>query len=277
MTASNTWQIRGDLHVHASHSFCDRHKEGDPVLYGEDCGAQAIVEMRHQLRTKAYDYLAIVNHATDPVRPTKFTPESEEKIREHIAAVQTVSQKSAAGDPKLLTGIEASFLPDGGLDVSNAMMCAVDVVIASRHGNTTDWTLGETIHRLDRVFAQSPIHILGHPTRYVPMESVASYRTLLELCRDAGVAFELNLRYPFGAELIAAIVASGVIVSLGSDIHGELLTTDNSNISAIANSPTFKEMITGGLMPERVLNTYQLSALQSFLAKRKSVCHTLET
>lgn len=271
---STTWHIRGDLHVHASHSACDRHKVGDPVGYDTYCGAQSIEEMRAHLKSHQYDYLAIVNHATDPVDPQPPNDESELKINDHVIAVRAVNELRQDGDPILLSGAEASLLPGGGIDISDTTAQTVDVLIASRHGNTTNWSTQQTLGHLTTLFRSIPIHILGHPTRYTPMESVEAYRELLALCQRSHIAFELNLRNPFGPDLAKAVIESGVYVSLGSDIHGELIRSGPLRSASTRTIPMLYELMAAGLTEDRVLNTWPFESLSEFLAERQRMCDT---
>ncbi len=87
------WHLRGDLHVHASHSRCDRHKAGDPVDYNHDCGAEARREMQALAASPGFEYLAIVNHATDPIAPERATPASQSKLAQHLAEVEAVKPR----------------------------------------------------------------------------------------------------------------------------------------------------------------------------------------
>jgi histidinol phosphatase-like PHP family hydrolase len=266
------WQIRGDLHVHASHSSCDRHKSGDPVAYHSDCGVQAIAEMRSYLRAKHYEYLAIVNHASDPVNPEQPSDETTKKIQQHINAIEQVNTQRDERDPLLIPGVEASLLPEGSIDVTTNDLCNVEVAIAARHGTTTHWSVADTIQHLKRVFASMPINILGHPTRYAPMESVDAYQALLELCKTSDVAFELNLRTPFGHELVHAVVESDVLLSLGSDIHGELMKFHDRGMISLATIPILNELNAAGLEEHRIINTWRLADIRKFLASRRSMC-----
>lgn len=269
---ASPWTVRGDLHVHASHSRCDRHKVGDPIDYDHDCGSAAGQEMRALRDHSRYEYLAIVNHATDPVRPQPPSAISEQKLRDHLASVRSIDGERRSNQPRLIPGVEASLLPDGSLDVSRELLCTTPLVIASRHGGTTKLPLEELQPKLARLFRDAPIHILGHPTRYVPPTPVTDYQRLLALCTEHDVAFELNERTPFGGELVDAIVASRVVISLGSDVHPELLEHGASLLGP--HPPLLRELETAGLTPERVLNTWPLEKLQAWLARRRAMCDT---
>lgn len=268
------WHIRGDLHVHASHSACDQHKPGDPVDYQKTCGGFAIAEMREYLQIHNFEYLAMVNHATDPSRPQVPTPHSEKKVKEHRRTVLEIEAQTQDKHPKLLSGVETSVIEDG-VDVTTVTLCSLDVVIVSRHGESTSWSMDATIRALMKVFAQEPVHILGHPTRYVPPQPLAAYRRLLDLCKEWNVAFELNLRNPFGQELIGEIVESGVLLSLGSDIHREAMKQPPTAFDTALNIPVFHQLSEAGFPAERVLNTWPLSQLQQWLAEKKTMCDNI--
>lgn len=266
------WHIRGDLHVHASHSRCDRHKPGDPVDYDQTCGEGALSEMHHYLRDRRYAYIAMVNHATDPMNPRPANDTSEAKIRTHRDAVMKLNRETQAEGPTLLAGVETSLLPSGELDVSKETLCDLAIVIASRHGGATAWSMDETIKRLRSLFDNQPINVLGHPTRYVAPAPLARYRELLHLCAESGIAFELNLRNPFGRELITEILDSGVLISLGSDLHGNILKEQGVATGSLSSVPVIRDLQEQGFPASRIVNTWPLAKLQRWLAEKKTMC-----
>ncbi|MBI4426342.1 MAG: hypothetical protein HY567_02090 [Candidatus Kerfeldbacteria bacterium] len=274
MPTRSPWQIRGDLHVHAQHTICDSHKSGDPVEYGQTCGVGAIEEMRSYLSKREYEYLAIVNHATNPLAPEPPTASSEKLVREHKDIIERVRNEAGPTGPVLLAGVEASLLASGDVDVTKETLCSLSVVIASRHGNSTEWRMDETLRRLQHLFVHCPVNILGHPTRYVVPATLPQYRQLLQLCTEFEIAFELNLRNPFGAELITSIVRSGVLISLGSDIHGNMIREQTIASGSLSSIPVIRQLQQQRFPASRVINTWPLERLLRWLEERRIMCHT---
>lgn len=265
------WGINGDLHVHAHHTACDTHKPGDPVEYGALCGAGAIAEMDAYLAKRDFSYAGIVNHATDPIHPRKPNEASEGKIALHIQAVEKVNRNTPEDALELLHGIEASLLPDGTLDVTHKTLCSLDLVILSRHGGTTAWAIPKVVQVLRPIFEREPIHVLGHPTRYSPPESLKGIEELMELCREFGVAFELNANHPFGTALVEQVVRSGVLISLGSDIHLNMLSEPGKKLD-VRDIEEIRRLQDAGLRPERLVNTWSLKKLRRWLSGRTKMC-----
>jgi histidinol phosphatase-like PHP family hydrolase len=266
------WDIQGDLHVHAHHTACDQHKPGDPVEYDNPhCGKQAVAEMEAYLATKRFSYAGVVNHATDPVHPAPPSKDSEAHITLHRRAIQEINGKTADDRLTLLAGVEASLLPDGSLDVTHETLCALDFTILSRHGGTTDWPVPRVVKTLRPLFRSEPIHILGHPTRYSPAESLEGIEAIFALCAEEGVAVELNAANPFGRERIANIIESGALIALGSDIHLNMLgdARFKRNIRGI---PVLRELEEIGMQPERIVNTWPLDELRAWLETRHAIC-----
>ncbi|MFA6511731.1 MAG: hypothetical protein WCV86_01210 [Patescibacteria group bacterium] len=269
----NSWNIRGDLHVHAHHTNCDHHKPGDPVDYHDAfCGRGAIREMREYLKNENFFYAAIVNHATDPKEPVPVSPESEEKIAHHIKYVAEANEERTPDAPLLLAGIEVSVLPDGGLDVSHEKLCQLDINILSRHAGTTSWDIPKTIAVLEPLFAKHPIHVLGHPTRYSPPETLVGIENLLALCKKYEVAFELNAYHPFGVEQVQRVLQSEVLITLGSDIHLNALGDPKSKKS-IRDIKEIVQLQDAGFPKNRLINTWPFQKVDKWLLSRKKMCN----
>lgn len=270
------WNIRGDLHVHAHHTQCDQHKPGDPVDYDNPhCGTVAIAEMEAYLAKRRFAYAGIVNHATDPIQPTPPNAESEGKIALHRHAVDEINTKTIAHHLTLLAGVEASLLPDGTLDVTHETLCGLDLVILSRHGGTTGLVVRDLIPVFKKLFAEEPVHILGHPSRYSPPETLAGMEDVLHICESARVAVELNGEHPFGKQLIDMVAASTVHVALGSDIHLNMLA--DGTAQSVRDIPEIRTLMEAGILPARIINTWPLPQLRTWLAERKRMCRTEAT
>ena len=97
----------------------------------------------------------------------------------------------------------------------------------------------------ERLTREMPVDILAHPTlvaiplRAIPPEelwSEAHEERLVRALAAAGIAFELNTRYPPHERLVRRALASGVRLSLGSDGHTRAQVADVAFGLALARS-----------------------------------------
>lgn len=264
--------IRGDLHVHSSHNLCDHHGSGDVIEYGQSCGRYAISEMVEVADASGLQYVAIVNHVTDPGAPTPPTPESEEKIARHRAEVEAVNRARGNDAPThILAGVETSLISGGEIDASPSALLPMEMVILSRHAAPKNepgrLIVEEFIHAMRRY----PVDVLGHPTRYIRTMTMGDHRVLMERCVSAGVAYELNYQNPFGPELYHHVAATNVLVSLGSDLHPE-------NVDAVvalkrtvdSHRTLLRDLRAVGVREDNILNTWPLDRLLRWRAERRA-------
>ena len=134
--------IRGDLHVHSD--WTD--------------GTATIAEMAEAARACGYEYMALTDHSRrqsmshglDPARVTRQIHEID-KIN--------ASMKGFT----ILKGIEVDILKDGTLDLPDATLEKLDVVVASVH-SFFDLAREEQTERMIRAMRNPYVSILGHPT-----------------------------------------------------------------------------------------------------------------
>jgi len=134
--------IRGDLHVHSD--WTD--------------GTATIADMAEAARACGYEYMALTDHSRrqsmshglDPARVTRQIHEID-KIN--------ASMKGFT----ILKGIEVDILKDGTLDLPDATLEKLDVVVASVH-SFFDLAREEQTERMIRAMRNPYVSILGHPT-----------------------------------------------------------------------------------------------------------------
>lgn len=265
-------KIRGDLHVHSSHNLCDRHGPGDVVEYEQSCGRFALSEMVEVADASGLEYVAIVNHVTNPGAPTTPTPESEAKIARHRAEVDALNKERGSSVPThILAGVEASLIAEGAMDASPASLLTMDIVILSRHAAPKNEPGRVIVEEYTQALRRYPIDILGHPTRYIRTMTTGDHRVLMEQCVRAGVAYELNFKNPFGPELYAHVAATNVLVALGSDLHPE-------NVDAVValkrsldgHRRMLEDVRRSGVRLENILNTWPLERLTAWRSERRA-------
>ncbi len=195
--------LRGDLHVHSDASS-DGHSTLDELLAE---GARL-----------GREYLGITDHSRS--RPLGL---DAERLRAHAAAVRAASARGRRG-PALLAGLEVDILPDGSLDLPDAALEELDVVVASVHSHLSDAPAAMT-RRIVRALRSGVVDVLGHPTgRQLGVRDAYAFDwdEVLRVAREEGVALELNAT-PDRLDLCDTHArlarAAGVALVISSDAH----------------------------------------------------------
>ncbi len=195
--------LRGDLHAHTRWSD----------------GTATIEEMAQAARAHGLAYLAIsehsrrltVAHGLDPVRLAKQRAEIE-GIDAKLDGV------------RLLTGIEVDVLEDGTLDLPDAALAPLDVVIAAVHSKF-DLPRAKQTARILAALDNPHVKILAHPLgRLIDQREPYDVDMLavIRKCRARGVALEVNA-HPQRLDLtdLACRMAKdeGALVAINADAH----------------------------------------------------------
>lgn len=243
--------LHGDLHAHT-----DESDGGTP--------AQEMVLAAIEL---GHDYLAITDHSP---RLTVAHGLSAPRLRAQIDHLRALDR--AVQPFRVLTGIEADILDDGGIDQEPALLDRLDVVVASVHSHLRMDSAAMT-RRMCAAVRNPRVDVLGHCTgRQVtgrgrpPSEFDA--RAVFAECAEHGVAVEINCR-PDRLDpphaLLALAVDAGCLFTIDTDAHapGQLDWQAVGCERAVAH----------GIGPDRVLNAWEPDRLLAHLAARKVAQH----
>jgi DNA polymerase (family 10) len=195
--------LRGDLHVHTDRS------DGTADLAAMVAGAQA-----HGL-----SYIAVTDHVKFSEVIGGLTADA---LRVQIDEIAAWNETHDA--VHVLTGIEVNIDEDGTLDLPDALLRRLDVVVAAVHSSLRLDRAAMTA-RLLRAVEHEHVDILAHPTARKIGERPgieADWDELFERAAAAGTALEINanpLRLDLPAALVRRAIAAGVTVSIGSDAH----------------------------------------------------------
>lgn len=199
--------IRGDLHCHSNNSD----------------GRQSIEAMAEAAAARGYAYLAITDHS----RSQGIVSGIEgARYREQIARVREAAARVEAAHPgfRLLAGVEANILPDGGLDVPDEILAELDVVVASVHSNF-NLPRDQQTARVCRAALHPHVDVIGHPTGR-KIEQRPGYEVDLEEVFKAalagGTAVEINAnpnRLDLSDLHARRARELGVRIAIGSDAH----------------------------------------------------------
>jgi DNA polymerase (family 10) len=195
--------LRGDLHVHTDRS------DGTADLAAMVAGAQA-----HGL-----SYIAVTDHVKFSEVIGGLTADA---LRVQIDEIAAWNETHDA--VHVLTGIEVNIDEDGTLDLPDALLRRLDVVVAAVHSSLRLDRAAMTA-RLLRAVEHEHVDILAHPTARKIGERPgieADWDVILERAAAAGTALEINanpLRLDLPAALVRRAISAGVPLSIGSDAH----------------------------------------------------------
>jgi DNA polymerase (family 10) len=196
-------QIRGDLHCHTTWSD----------------GRATVSEMGHAARARGYEYLAICDHTPAVGAVQGLTPDDVRRQGEEIAAAN-----DELAPFRVLRGIECDILPDGRLDLPDAVLEELDWVQVSVHGGQR-MPRPEMTRRVEEALHHPAVRCLSHPTGRIinhRPENAVDLDRIYELARARGVALEVNglpARLDLSGEHVRDAVQAGVAVVCSTDSH----------------------------------------------------------
>jgi len=195
--------IRGDLHVHSN--WTD--------------GTATIAEMAAAAQARGYAYMALTDHSRRQTMSHGLDPA---KVAKQIREIDKINK--TFNNFTILKGIEVDILKDGMLDLPDATLAQLDVVVASVH-SFFDLRPDDQTERTIRAMQNRQVSILGHPTgRLIGMREPYE----IDMDRVTSAARELNCALEINAEpdrldlndLHAHMAKSkGVKLAISTDAH----------------------------------------------------------
>jgi DNA polymerase (family 10) len=235
--------IRGDLHCHTTWSD----------------GRASVAEMGEAARRRGYDYLAICDHTPAVGAVRGLSPDDVRRQGEEIAAAN-----ARLAPFRILRGIECDILPDGRLDLPDAVLAELDWVQASVHGGQR-MPRREMTQRVEEALRNPYVSCLSHPKgRYINRrpENELDLDRVFEVALRHGVAMEVNglpLRLDLSGEHVRQALRAGVPIVCSTDAHSTA-GLDNMRFS-VATARR------GWATAADVLNTRPLDQLRPALQK----------
>jgi len=235
--------LRGDLHAHS--------KASD--------GHNTIREMAEAARSRGFEYLAITDHSKrltvahglDAVRVTKQIAEIE-RLNAELSGIQ------------VLTGIEVDILEDGSLDLPDAVLARLDVVVVAVHSKF-ELPRAKQTERILRALDNPYARILAHPTGRLIDEREpydVDMQQIIRRAKQCGVALEVNA-HPQRLDLLDTYCQmardEGGLVAINSDAHNAF-ELDSLGFGV-------GQARRGWLEKKDVLNTRTLKQLRAWLAR----------
>jgi DNA polymerase (family 10) len=195
--------IRGDLQVHTNATD----------------GVNELAEMVDAARRRGYEYVAITDH-TKAVRVAGGLTRGD--FHRQFKAIERL-QKRCSGIT-ILKGAEVDILDNGDLDLDEATLAELDVVVVAVHSTFTMSRTAMT-KRIIRALRHSHVQILAHPTgrligKREPYQ--VDFDQLLNAAVDHGVALEINAqpeRLDLDDSQARAAHDAGVSLVISTDAH----------------------------------------------------------
>ncbi|USZ72730.1 DNA polymerase/3'-5' exonuclease PolX [Natronosalvus halobius] len=234
--------IRGDLHTHTEWSD----------------GNNSIDEMIAAAAEQGYDYYAIADHAEGPgvVGGMGLTD------AEILEQVEEIREVGAEADLEVFAGIEANVDAEGEIGLSEDVIDALDVIVASPH-SALDQDSDAANERLIRAIENPAVDVLGHPSgRLLNQREGLSIdaAALGEAAAANDTALEVNSnphRLDLWGNAVQAAIDEGAVIAVNTDAH----------------SPATLEYVRWGVHtarrgwaePADVINAWELEELREFL------------
>ena len=183
-------------------------------------GRETIRAMAEAAAERGLQYIAITDHSKNLAMTNGL---NDERAQEHVRNIRAVDAEME-GRIRVLAGIEVDILQEGDLDLTDATLAEMDVVIGSVHSHF-QLPADEMTARLLRAVENPYLRILGHPTgRKVLRRDPYAYDldAVLRRCAELGVAVEHNAA-PARADLndlnLRKAKALGCRISVNTDAH----------------------------------------------------------
>jgi DNA polymerase (family 10) len=238
--------IRGDLHNHSTWSD----------------GANSIAEMAEAAIARGYEYLAICDHSK---RLTVANGLDEKRLAKQMQEIDRLN--AGFKGFRVLKGIECDILEDGSLDLDDAILAELDLVVVSVHRKfnlSREKQTARVLKALDHPSAT----ILAHPTGRLILERDPydiDIPRVIAHARERGRFLELNanpMRLDLNDVYCQMAKEAGVLVAINVDGHQ---TGDLAYVSF-----GIGQARRGWLEKTDVLNTRPLSGLLKLLSAARS-------
>lgn len=227
-------------------------------------GYASLDQMIEAARRLGLQYIGISDHS----RVAGYAHGLDDaRLKAQHARIDEINQQLAGSGFRVLKGIEADILKDGGVDMAPETLAACDFVIASihsRHGENRD----EMTQRICRALGSPFVTMLGHISGRLLLEREPyelDYERIFGVAAENGVLIEINGN-PDRLELdwrhLQRAKAMGVRFSINPDAHS---TEAISHVFYGVNVAR-----KGGLEGADILNTRPLPEILEYLAARKT-------
>ena len=195
--------LRGDLQMHTTTTD----------------GRSTLAEMAAAARALGHDYIAITEHT----QVLKMTRGLDRKGL--LAQRRAIGRINERGDkPYVLWGAEVDILQDGTLDLDDATLAELDLVLVSVHTHL-EMPRAAMTDRILRAIRHPRVHVLAHPTSRLIGKRAATavdVEHVIAAARESGVVLEINAqpdRLDLDDVYTRAARDAGAPLVISSDAH----------------------------------------------------------
>jgi DNA polymerase (family 10) len=237
--------IQGDLHVHSD--FSD--------------GTNTISELKEEASFHKYSYFAITDHSQSLKIAKGLT---RERLFREIKIIDKINSEKM--EPYILKGTESEINEDGSIDTTYEERSKLDLVIGALHSFSQKSF--DNTKRVIKAMRTGLINTIAHPTGRILNVRESMNIDFIKIAEEAaatGTALEINLfpnRMDLSTGLIKQAYRTGVrTFTIGTDAHN----AGHFNFMEYG----LKVLRRAWLMPDSVLNAYQLEELKEILWMKK--------
>jgi putative hydrolase len=212
-----------------------------------------------------HEYIAITDHS----KGLKIAGGiDEEMLARQAGEIAAVNDELGGRGSKLrvLRSIEVNLDPQGQIDMDDAALDSLDVVVGSFHSKLR--VKEDQTERYVAALRNRHVNVLGHPRGRVynfRLGLTADWPRVFAEAAETGTAVEINCyadRQDLNRELLKVAAASGCRFSLGTDSHAPVqLTNVRFGLAAAASV---------GIDRSRIVNFMPRDELLAWAAARKA-------
>jgi DNA polymerase (family 10) len=218
--------------------------------------------MIQSARALGYRYVAITDHSPSAKASRTLTIEQIEAQGREIAAL-----RPRFPEITVLHGCEVDILADGSLDLPDAVMAGLDIVLASLH-EPHGQDGARLTERYLQAMANPYVSVITHPANRAPGRTSGyplDWARFFAAARDTGTAVEIDGapgHIDLDGHLARQAVEMGAPVVIDSDGHfAERL--DRQMRIGVGTAAR------GGVEPRHVLNARGLERVRAFIAEKR--------
>ena len=224
-------------------------------------GRNTLTEMVEGAQAHGWEYFGVADHSQASFQANGL---DATRLRRQIAEI-AVLNRSGRYTTRVLSGVECDVLPDGRLDLDEAVLRELDYVVVSVHSSFTQ-SEEEMTARIIRAIEHPCTTMLGHLTGRLLLKRegyAVNVGKVIDAALANRVAIELNAnpqRLDMDWRHWRAAAERGLLCVINPDAHDVAgLDFCRAGINAARK---------GGLMAAQVLNTRSLSEIQKYLSAR---------